>query len=155
MSKVTITTQPYFSGSIRILGYLLPFIGIGVVVVNMILGIVFLLVGILILTTNYKLTIDVSSKEIFDHIWVLGITKGDKYRFQKLEKVFVNANNYSQQLHMKSIGNNIKFVEYHAYLKADDKKFFLGDSKNRETISNKARSLSSQLNLPFQEVDLE
>ena len=61
----------------------------------------------------------------------------------------IREGRYSQQLNYKSISTVVEGTMYSAYLKADDELFYLGESKNINRISKKAKMLALRLHIDF------
>jgi hypothetical protein len=70
-------------------GAFLLTIGVGVAWFNnLYIGLALVVGGLLSLTTQYRLRVDFTNYTYYDYVWVLGLTHGEKKRFNKAECIF-------------------------------------------------------------------
>lgn len=151
--KINITTQTYFGDHFYYSGWALLASGIPVLVIKWYVGIIFLILAALLLTSVYKLVIDVSSKKVEDYLYILGMKKDLVIKdYDKLLHISIKSGRYSQQLQLRAASTIIEGTMYSAYLIADQESFYLGESKSKKKITNKARNIAIKLNLPFREL---
>ena len=146
--KITITTQHYFEDVSYYTGWGLLVIGFLVLLFTWYVGVVMLLLGIIVTTTTYKLVIDTPGHMVHDYMLFLGFKLNMKVtRFEKIQYVEIRSNTYSQKLNMASLSSTVRGTLFSAYLVTDKEKFFLGDSKVRGVITDKADVIAAQLNV--------
>ena len=146
--KITITTQHYFEDVSYYTGWGLLVIGFLVLLFTWYVGVVMLLLGIIVTTTTYKLVIDTPGHMVHDYMLFLGFKLNMKVtRFEKIQYVEIRSTTYSQKLNMASLSSTVRGTLFSAYLVTDKEKFFLGDSKVRGVITDKADVIAAQLNV--------
>ena len=153
-SNISITTQTYFGDHFYYSGWFLLAIGPAVLVIKWYVGVLFLILGLLLVSSAYKLDIKSSAKRIDDYLFIFGrklnlVSKN----YDRLQYTYVKEGKYSQQLNYKSLSTVVEGTMYSAYLKADDEHYYLGDSKSQGRISKKAKRLAENLQIEFHPVD--
>jgi hypothetical protein len=155
-SNISTITQTYFGDHFYYSGWVLLVTGIPASVIRWYVGALFILLGLLLISSVYKLEIKPSSKTIDDYLFIFGrkinlVSKS----FEKLKYVIIKEGKYSQQLNYKSISSVVEGTMYSAYLKADDELYYLGESKNLNRISKKAKILASRMQVDFHPLNNE
>jgi len=146
--KITISTQHYFEDVPYYTGWGLLVIGFLVLLFTWYVGVVMLLLGIIVTTTTYKLVIDTPGHMVHDYMLFLGFKLNMKVtRFEKIQYVEIRSTTYSQKLNMASLSSTVRGTLFSAYLVTDTENFFLGDSKVRGVITDKADVIAAQLNV--------
>ena len=141
-------TKSYYEEVILFLGWVLGFIAVILLFTNWLISPIFAFLAILILTTKYRLTINIPNKEIEDFLVIIGIkTQTEKFKYASFEYVYITKNKYTQQLNMKSISSMVSGELYSAYLKSDVANHFLGEGKDLGELKVKIKPLVEQLKL--------
>lgn len=154
--KITITTQNYFGDHFYYTGWAALILGIPMAIANLYVGIIALLIGILVATTSYKLTIDLENHRIEDYLLILGMKKSCiTKQFNRLNHITIKAGRYSQQLQLRAASTIIEGTMYSAYLMTNDENFYLGESKRKHVITKKARAIASKLNIEVKDSPLD
>lgn len=149
-SKITITTQNYFEYVFYYSGWGLLVLSIPIFIIMWYVGIIALVLGIIILTTTYKLAIDPQSKQIEDFLFFLGMKQNSAITpYQKIHHISIKSGTYTQQLNYKSVSSTVQGTIYSAYLLADEQNHFLGESKSKKHITEKARKIAQDLKVDF------
>lgn len=152
MRKVKV--KNYFEGVVFILGYVLGFLAMVCFLVNIVTCLVLALLSALILTARYELTINPKDKTIHDYLLILGLkTQIETLHYEELHFIFIKSMQYSQRMGTRVNTTVVKGIHHKAYLKADEKKFLLGESKKLDAISNKVNPLAHQLELEVLELE--
>lgn len=148
MKKVDFKTSPYFSGIFIFLGIFLVLIGLSLLFTSMIGAIILLLLGLIIFTTHYRLSIDFDTKTFHDYVWFLGLKNGEKGKFEQVEYVFVKKNAISQKMQLKAANSTIRKEVYDGYLKfSEEEKIHLLTKNNKQDVVKKLREISAMLNV--------
>jgi hypothetical protein len=149
-SNISISTQTYFGDHFYYTGWVLLIVGIPIMIDNWYIGLIALLIGAIVTTSSYKLVIDLSSKQIEDYLFILGM-KRDRIikEFSQLKKVTIKSSRYSQQLSLRAVSTVIEGTMYSVYLVTDSENFFLGESKNKLRIERKALKIAASLGVEF------
>lgn len=109
------------------------------------IGLIMAFLGMLIISSRYKLVIDPDQMIIDDFLEILKMkSKHKQFRYKKLKYVLINSSRFTQQLNYKSISSNISGMLYSAYLVCDDQKHFLGDSQDLGKLLIKVKSFAEK-----------
>ena len=155
-STVSITTQTYFGDHFYYTGWALLILGIPVLIIKWNVGLIFLLVGLLVTTTSYKLVIDPAQNKIEDFLFFLGRKQGKIAKnYTSLKHIAIKSGRYSQQLQLRAASTIIEGTMYSAYLITDEENFYLGESKSKKRISTKGRRIAEKLGIKVEELNLE
>ena len=145
---ITFTTKNYFDGVIYLGGWVLLLLSIPAFIVLWYVGIIMLLVGIIIISTAYKIEIAPQEKFINEYLWFLGIKlQQEKYSFDNLAYFYITKSRYSQQLNMGPASSTARGVIYTGFLKSDAANHYLGESKKVNELSKKIDKLNKTLKL--------
>jgi len=148
--KISVITQTYFDDLFYYSGWACFIFGFPILIINWYVGLILISVGIIVLTTAYKLTFNLENKEIEDYLFFLGMKRNLKcILFNQLFFIKVKSSTYTQQLSLRAASTTISGTMYAAYLQMDDELLFLGESKSLKSITKKAQRLANKLNLEF------
>jgi hypothetical protein len=146
IKPVDIKTGSYFSTPMMIGGGVVAAAGVAIVTVNVYVGLVALIAGVLMLTTHYRVSIDYSTRSYHDYVWVLGLKSGDKGTFESVQYIFVNTSKVSQTMHGRVASTTIVQDEFNAYLKFSEKhKIHLGSDGNKANLMNRMGHIAATL----------
>lgn len=153
--KVSITTQNYFGDQFYYVGWVLLIACIPLGIALWYVGVIALLLGIMVITTTYKLVIDQNSGQIEDFMSILGMKNGCIIKkFNRLDYVSIKSGRYSQQIQLRAASTVIEGTMYSAYLITDIENFYLGESKNKKRILKKATQVAAKLNIEFKDLSV-
>ena len=146
--KINFKTKNYFEGVIYIMGWIFGVIALGLLFTSWFLTPIFGFFAFLIITAQYRLTINLNSQEIDDYLRIIGLkTQSEKFKYSTLEYIYITQSKYTQRLHMESLSSTISGELYNAYLKSDVANIFLGESKDLSDLKEKVRPLADHLKL--------
>jgi hypothetical protein len=146
--SINFKTKNYFEGVIYVMGWVFGFIALCLILTNWFLTPIFGFLAFLILTAQYKLTINLDTKEIEDFLLIIGLkTQNEKFKYSTLEYIYITQSKYTQRMNMESLSSTISGELYNAYLKSDVANIFLGESKNLAELKKKIGPLADQLKL--------
>ena len=155
-TKISITTQTYFEDHFYTTGWFLLLGGFPILIIKWYVGIVCIVLGIIVLTTAYKLVIDIGQKKIEDYLLFLGLKRNlIVSTFDQLDHISIKKSSYTQQLNYKSLSTNVHGIMYSAYLYTDGENYFLGESKNIKKLTSKVRKFANKLSIPLVELNPE
>jgi hypothetical protein len=137
-------TAPYFPGSLRALGVSLL---LTIILPTHILAkIPFVLIGIILITSHYRLRFDMINKAYLDYIWVLGLRFGTWEKFDRIEYLFIKRNRMRQNMNSMMSTTTIHIAVYDGYLRiSENNKIHLLTSRDKEAVMKKLKALSSLL----------
>lgn len=145
---IKIRTKNYFDGDIYFMGWIFGLTGLVLLFLNWQLTPIFAFLAVLILTAQYKLTINLETNEIDDFLFIIGFkTQKEKFKFSTLDHIYITQSNYTQQLNYKSISSTVRGELYNAYLKSDEEDIFLGESKDLDKLKEQLKPLAQQMKL--------
>lgn len=155
-TKISITTQTYFGDHFYNTGWALLLSGFPVLITNWYVGIIFIVLGAILVTTVYKMVIDKKRGEIEDFLFFLGMKNNRIIKqFHRLDHISIKSGKYSQVLQLRAASTIIKGTMYSAYLITDVENFYLGESKRKKSITKKARKIAEKLNIKIIELSEE
>ena len=146
MKIVDFKTSPYFSATITLAGALVGMAGLAIVFTNPIIGAILVLLGLIVLTTHYRLTIDFDKKSFHDYVWILGFRNGDKDNFEIIEYLFIKKSKVSQTMHLRVASSTLRKEVYDGYLKfSENNKLHLLTKDSKSDLIKKLRAISTAL----------
>lgn len=146
MNKIDFKTSGYFTGHIIFLGVFLLAIGLPLIFVNVIGGLILCFISLVILTTHYRLNIDLDNKTYHDYLWILGFRNGEKGKFNALEYLFIKMSNVTQTMRLRVVSSTIRKEVFDGYLKfSEHDKIHLLTMDSKESLIKKLKSISSRL----------
>ena len=152
--KLDFKTGDYFPWTFKFLGVLS---GIGALVAFtklMTLGLVFLILGAVLVTTNYRLSIDPANKQYKEYIWLLGIKRGYWKPYEKIDYLYINKKFTRQKMNMESLSNTIRRPVYDGYLRfSADHKLFIASRDKKSSLINTLKPIAGQLSVELVDYD--
>lgn len=146
MSKISHTTKRYSEGFYLVAGLLLCFMAVLLLMVSLIATAILGFIGVLMLTSRYKLDLNTDEQKIEDYLWVLGAkTQLETFKYSTLFYIYINKKSYTQQMNYKSLSSTKKGVLYTAYLKSDKGNHYLGESENEVQLIGRLSSFANTL----------
>ena len=146
MRIVDFRTSGYFSGAMIFLGVVLIFAGLLLLAANELVGLILLVLSVPILTTHYRLRIDFDNKSFHDYIWILGIKRGEKGKFETVEYLFIKTSKVSQTMYLESLSTTIRKDVFDGYLKfSADNKIHLMTLDSKDELIRKLRVIAEKL----------
>jgi hypothetical protein len=148
-NKIDFRTSAYFPSGMIFAGVLFLFVGLLIAIsVNMILGTIIILGGIIILTTHYRLEIDFENMRYKDYVWFLGLKKGEPEKFEGIEYLFINKSKLSQNLNSLTSTRTISKDAFNGYLKLrGDETIHLLTKENKRALLEKLNRMASLLSV--------
>lgn len=146
MNAIDFKTSGYFSPTINFVGGLLGILGAAVTTTSPLAGIIMLLLGFIVVTTHYRLSINFDKKIYHDYVWILGFKSGDKCNFENIEYLFIKKNRVRQTMNLRVASSTIRKEVYDGYLKfSEDNKLHLLTKDSKNDLIKKLRSISTTL----------
>ena len=136
----------YFSGSIILLGLMLP--GLLIASINILSTLPFLFISLIIFTTHHRLQVDFKNKVYRQYVWLLGLKRGEKVSFETIEYVFVKKNKVQQSMHSRVSTTTVHSEVYEGFLRFSEKdKIHLITSSKKGPLVKKLITIAGQLNV--------
>ncbi len=147
MTIVDFRISQYFSNQWIFVGFLLIIIGLGIIFKVIIIGVLLSLMGIVIITTHYRLAINLTAKTYHDYVWLFGLRFGEKGMFENIEYIFIKKIKVSQTINSKVSSTTIRKEMFDCYLKlSEENKIHLLTIESKEELITRLRELSSKIN---------
>ena len=151
-----INTQSYFGDHFYYTGWAALILAIPVIFITWYVGVIFLLTGIVVTTSHYKLSIDQNTKQIREYLLIFGMKRAVEIKkYTHLSYITIKSSRYSQQLQLRAASTVVEGTMYSAYLITDTGHIYLGESKRKEKISRKARGIAEKLGIEFHDLEDE
>ena len=145
-------TKNYFEGIIYGLGWAFAILTPMLLFTHWYLTPIFGFLAFLILTAQYKVTIDFETREIDEYLFIVGMkTQNERSHFSQIDHIYITRSRYAQQLNYKSISSTVEGTMYNAFLKTDEANIFLGERKDIVDLKNKIKPLAEQLKLEIRD----
>ncbi len=147
MSVKDFKTSGYFSWPILFLGVMMLFLAVYFALSNWVVSIVLCLPAFVILTTHYRLRIDLDNKTYHDYLWILGMRQGDKGRYGNIDYLFLKAKRVTQNMQLKAASSSVAKDVVDAYLKFDgENKIHLFTRDSRHDVVVRLKEIAAMLN---------
>jgi len=140
-------TENYFPFHVLLVGGGLLLIGLSMVTLKLFMGgLIVLLIGIIIVTTQYRFRIDLDKKEYQDYIWILGMKAGKRIQYDEIRYIFIKQSQESQTMGLRAATTTIHKTVFDSYLKfSEQEKIHLITRDNRKDLIEKLRPISQKL----------
>jgi hypothetical protein len=153
---IDIKQEPYLPLSFRIGGYIIIIFGllriVSTIAVNfnlmaVLLGAALILIGSILITTHYRLEINLTNKTYTQHTWLLSVKLGSPENFDFVDKIYVNQ--VKESTGYSSHGGKryeSKDILYKAFMKMDDgEKVHIDSDKNEEELNKRVNKIIALL----------
>lgn len=132
-----------------IIGIAFIFISLVISLMYPLLAIFLILLGILILSTHYRLAVDLEQKTYREYLWILGMKQGEVTPFEDLQEIRVRLITQKITYGVVSRVNGRKQV-YTADLILDNQEnLYLGEHSNEQKLMKKLDKVKEQLSIPI------
>ena len=120
-----------------------------IIFINMAVGVITILIGVIIMTTHYRVKIDFENKTYQEYLRILGFKDMEtKTSFDHIEYLFIKKNQVSQTLNSQIRSYTITRPAFDGYLKFSEiNKVHVGTDTQRNNLIKKLKQLSAQLNV--------
>ena len=146
MNAIDFKISGYFSPTINFVGGLLGILGAAVTTTSPLAGIIMLLLGFIVVTTHYRLSINFDKKIYRGFGWILGFKRGDRCDCKNNEYLFIKKNKVRQSMNLRVASSTIRKEVYDGYLKfSEDNKLHLLTKDSKNDLIKKLRSISTTL----------
>ena len=103
-------------------------------------------IGLVVVSTHYRLSVDNETKTYHDYLWILGIKHGDKGRFNKVEYLFIRKGHITQKMNSRIHSTTIRKQVFDGYLKfSEENKIHLVSMENKNDLTKRLKSIAEQL----------
>lgn len=144
---ISINTKQYFEGVFYYSGWFFLVTCLPIIFSSVWIALGFGVIGLMIVTTRYQLSIDLEDKIIYDYLWFFGIkTSLEKFRYEKMHYILITKVHFKQQLNHQSLSSSISGTLFKAFLVCDEQKHFLGESQDFSELKSKMANTCSHLN---------
>jgi hypothetical protein len=139
-------TSSYFPETIRFVSILLIPAGLLFIFVNLIAGAIFLISAVVVLTTHYRLEVDLENKVYRDYVWFLGLKNGKTSRYENIEYLFIKKSKVSQNLNSRISTKTITKNMFDGYLKFNEaEKIHLLTKENKTVLITRLKTMAEGL----------
>ncbi len=136
--------SPYFPGSLRALGVTLLLILF--IPGHILVKFPFFILGLILITSHYRLRFDRMKKAYYDYVWVLGLRFGEWRKFDHIEYLFIKRNRMRQNMNSMTTSTTIHVQVYDGFLRiSETHKVHLLTSRDKETVMKKLKALANLL----------
>jgi hypothetical protein len=145
-SYINIKNGLLFPFQFQILGYVFLLAGLGLIVINIWAGIIFILLGGFIVTAYSGVEFNDRNFREYNSFFFLRFGKWEK--LEKIEKIFIKKIKKSQKFYGRANQSSIiRNVIYKAFLKFEDgNTVLLSENKNKINLEKKVQKLNQYFN---------
>ncbi len=149
---IDLKVSNYFPFNYMIIGYGMIAASVALIFINLIWVPVFLLLGLLVVTTHYRLSVNFDQNYFYEYLWILGMKRGQKFSFDRPKSIYINATSREIEYGGLAIRRYGAERKYRGYIKFHGQKepAFFGESVNLEGIQKKGAKLSNYMGLDIQ-----
>lgn len=146
MTAIDLRISRYFSNQWLFVGILLMAGGIVMIFKVIIVGIFLTLISTIIITTHYRLAINLNKKTYHDYVWFFGFRFGERGTFEKVDYIFVKKIRVTQTMNSRVSSSTIRKEMFDAYLKfSEENKIHLLTLESKEELITKLKELSTKI----------
>ena len=143
---IDVKTSSYFPLNWRISAVAFSITGLFIAPINIYVGLILTIGGILVLTTYYGIRIDFNERTYFDYTWIVGFKSGERGRFDNIQYIYINRTKYSQTMSSRVQSTSTIGWEFNGYLKfSDTQKLHLRTSRSKTAIVRHMQVLGAKL----------
>ncbi|MGB3780338.1 MAG: hypothetical protein WA960_18385 [Tunicatimonas sp.] len=145
-NRVSITLAAYFP---------LPFIGLALLMLLAVaIGLAerygpvsFLLIpaGGFLFTARYRLTINLVAQTYHDHLWIVGMKKGAKVNFNRIDGLHLTQNAYRQTISSWASSMTKRGTEYNGFIRFDEEDIQVINDTSKRAVMKKLVNLQRAL----------
>ena len=151
--KLRIFIQNYFPFQFIILGTGLVVGSFLAFSTNIPLSFGMFLVGILLVTTHQAVIIDPNLKFFKKHIWILGLIKGSKVFFDKIEYLYITSGQFSQQYGPIYPRFSAAGKIYYGFIKfSEENKILLCQKSDKKNLISKMNKYAEKLGVKIKDL---
>lgn len=150
---VDIKVSNYFPFHFIFIGYGLLIGAAVALTINTIASIIFLPLGVILVTTHYRLSIDPYKRIFREYVWFLGIKKGSDQQFEAPDYIFINESKNNFEYGGFAIRRHSYQYVHNAYVKfhGQEESAYIGSSRKLNSILNKSKMVANRLGIPIKE----
>jgi hypothetical protein len=138
----------YFQGAIRWAGYVLPLLAVVMVTKFTFVAISFVVVGVIILTTRYGISVDKASKQYTEYTWFLGYKNGQAKSYDQIQYLFIKNAKVSRTYNTRIHTTTITDLEFNGYLKfSEAEKIHIANADDKQKLINKLLPVANALQI--------
>ncbi|MEK6478793.1 hypothetical protein WJR50_14700 [Catalinimonas sp. 4WD22] len=144
-NSIDIKTHDYFPFHMIVIG--VAFLLMAVIISTMYPFIAFLLLlmGIVIVSTHYRVSIDPEKKEYREYLWILGFRRGNIQPYSRLHDIYIRQHTQNIEYGFVSRVSGRKKVYSAALELDDDSNVFIGEHANESKLLKKVNKLAQKL----------
>jgi len=133
MATISYKTTSFFPEGLALSGIIIAGFSIILAFVDYSIGVPILLLGVVVATTHYRFTVDITKKVYSEYIWFLGLRLGKtRLNYEAIEYVFIKSSKESQTMNSRVVSNTITKVVFDGYLKfSEDNKVHIATRSSR------------------------
>ena len=145
-NRISISIAAYFP---------LPFVGLAMlIVVTIAIGLAerygplsFLLIpaGGFLFAAHYRLTINLVAQTYHDHLWIVGMKKGGKVKFNRIDGLHLTQNAYRQTVSSWASSMTKRGTEYNGFIRFDEEDIQVANATSKRTVMKKLLTLQRAL----------
>ncbi|MGB3851569.1 MAG: hypothetical protein WA958_16495 [Tunicatimonas sp.] len=145
-NRISISTAAYFP---------LPFVGLAMLI--LLTGAIwlaeryspvsFLLMpaGLFLFAARYRLTINLVTQTYHDHLWIVGLKKGPKVKFSRIDGLHLTQNAYRQTISSWASSTTRRGIEYNGFVRFDEEDIQVANATSKRKVMHKLKNIQRAL----------
>ncbi len=110
------------------------------------------LVGLILVTTQYRLEINLDKKYYREYVWILGLRSGQKIKFNQIQYLYLTRSKKTQVYGQTYKNHYVTGTHFNGYIKfSDEEKILIGDSSSKDWVLKRLQKVGSKLGLEIKD----
>jgi hypothetical protein len=101
--------------------------------------------GLFLFAAHYRLTINLTTQTYHDHLWIVGIKRGDKKKFSQISGLHLTQNRYRQTISSWVSSMTKRGIEYIGYVRFNEEDIQIANSTSKQAVMKKLARLQQAL----------
>ncbi len=151
-NRLDISTHHYFPIQFTALGIGLIVMAFFAFEMYPFLSIGFIILGLLLATTHYRLLLDAKHKKYKEYLWILGFKKGSHFSYEQIHYVYLNRLRFNDEYGPFAVRFNASGKIFQGFIKlSNNESLFIGESIKKDNLLKKIRKISQAISVEIRD----
>ena len=145
---MNVKTSGYFNWTVIAVAIVCLLLGSSLILEKPIVAGILVVSSVLVLTTHYRLEIDVDRKICHDYLWLCGFRLGERKSFDSLDYLFIKPVKVSQRMSARVASTVVHKESFDGYLKfSNAETLHIATRDSHHALLKQLQKLASKLHL--------